>query len=270
MSWLDLHTTLFYRSWCHTGEESTFRRVLLTRFHDSWAELWRLKHLDKTTPDYKDRKDELKLKLSCFTPAATIELRTKEKTIVGQRTGLFQLDFDYLSDIEAMKKRVFALPFIAYCSTSCSGNGFYALAMIAEPDKLSHYGDHLFQAFKRQGIKVDTSKGRNVSDYRFVSYDCNMLIRDDPRPLQLLEYSYVVPRPKYKRTEGTAFEHALNAATKKYGQFAPGNRHNFIWLFCRVLRDHGVTKQEAEEYISKNFLSTEEIRSNCITSVFKN
>jgi hypothetical protein len=259
---------LFWRAYCTTGEEVTFRQVVLSRFADNLPELLKLKNLDPTSPNYKERKNELKGRLQCFTPAASLQLREKGNTVVKERTGLLQLDFDNVRDVESLKKQVFQLPFIAYCSVSCSGQGFYALAAIAEPEKLSQYGEHLFHIFKKYGVRVDTTKGRNESDLRFVHYDCNMMIRDHPKPLQLLDHSYRQPPKTFPRLRENVFKMALNAATNKYGSFAEGNRHNFIWLACKTLAQHGVARSVAENFVS-TFYPLEKIKSNCISSAYK-
>ena len=130
--------------------------------------------------------------MQCYTPSAS--LKSKKKTSIEEieRNGILQLDFDYEAikdyDIEELKQAVFSLPFIAFCGLSCSGLGFYALALIEEPQKLSDYAEHCFEVLKSLGVPADTSKGRNINDLRFLSYDANMLIRDNPQPLLIKNF----------------------------------------------------------------------------------
>lgn len=108
------------------------------------------------------------------------------------RSGLLQLDFDYKAikeyEIEELKQAVFDLPFICFCGLSVSGDGFYALAQIAEPDKLAEYAEHIFEVLKEEGIQPDESKGKKVENLRYLSYDCNMLIKDEPVPLKVRRF----------------------------------------------------------------------------------
>jgi hypothetical protein len=103
-----------------------------------------------------------------------------------------QLDFDYDAikdyNIDELKAAVFDLPFIAFVGLSCSGTGFFALVLIAEPYQLNVYAEHCFEILNKYNIPPDTTKGRNINDLRFVSYDSKMLIREDPQPLKIKSF----------------------------------------------------------------------------------
>jgi hypothetical protein len=182
---------------------------LLSEFANDFPVIYQLRELQKkydneliSDVDFKIKKSELKSKLRCFSPAALLQSRAKGNVIEISRTGMMQLDFDYIDiqdyDIEELKQAVFSLPFIAFCGLSCSGKGFYALALIAEPDRLNEYAEHCFDVFlNKYSIKVDRSKGRNVNDLRYLSYDANMLIREDPEILKIKRFK--APEP-IKRT----------------------------------------------------------------------
>lgn len=159
-----------------------------------------LQRLDPETPDYRKRKTELKSTLQCFTPAGLLKTKEAGKMTEISRTGLLQLDFDYQDiyeyDIDELKRAVFSLPFIAFCGLSCSGNGFYALALIAEPYRLAEYAEHIFQVLIEYGIHADQSKGKKVENLRCVSYDSNMLIRNEPEALLIRHFK---KKPTTKR-----------------------------------------------------------------------
>lgn len=134
----------------------------------------------------------LKAKLQAFTPAALLRSKAKEQVEIIERSGLMQLDFDYKDikefNIDELKQAVFSLPFIAFCGLSCSGNGFYALVLISEPEKLEAYADHCFDILKGYGIQPDESKGKKPENLRYVSYDANMLYRLNPEPLKISHF----------------------------------------------------------------------------------
>ncbi len=111
-------------------------------------------------------------------------------------------------DVEELKQCVFSsLPFIGFCSLSCSGDGFYALALIAEPEKLCDYAEHCFAVLLTYGIKADTSKGKKIENLRYLSYDNNMLIREDPEILHIKHFN---PKPAPKKI------HAYTCSQKKF------------------------------------------------------
>ena len=193
MNWLQQQTTLYAHSRDVTGVPRTLRQVLLCDFNRDINALCALHKLDRNATDYKEKKNALKVTLQGYTPAALLGSRAKDNITVTSRTGLMQLDFDHADikdyDIEELKQAVFSLPFIAFCGLSCSGDGFYALALIAEPERLADYAQHCFTIFTDDyGITPDTTKGRNAQDLRYVSYDADMLIKENPTPLQVKHF----------------------------------------------------------------------------------
>ncbi|MEO9146191.1 MAG: BT4734/BF3469 family protein [Ginsengibacter sp.] len=188
MNWIDKQVSFYKNHFDNIGRPATYRQILFSFFGDCFPIIYQLRQLEND----KIKKSELKSKLPGFAPAALLQQRTAGKVIEIERTGIMQLDFDYVDiqdyDIEELKQAVFHLPFIGFCGLSCSGRGFFALAMIAEPERLNEYADHVFNVLIKYGIKPDTSKGRNVNDLRYLSYDCNMLFRENPEPLRISHF----------------------------------------------------------------------------------
>lgn len=212
MTWLDQQVSLYTCMADNTGRPATLREVLLWEFavphkwfqrehksgewiSDTCNDLETMIAL-RTQEMTKAQQVMLKGTMQCFTPAGLFKTKKKGQVEVISRTGLMQLDFDHQDikdyDIEELKQAVFSLPFVAFCGLSCSGKGFYALVQIAEPEKLPEYTEHCFEIFKQHAIPPDTSKGRNVNDLRFVSYDASMLIRENPEPLKVKHFK---PKP---------------------------------------------------------------------------
>jgi hypothetical protein len=213
MSWMNEPTGLYKCQADNTGRPSSFGDILFTEFalpHD-WAyetepgsKIWvkgrsndidtliEMRNLNREDPEYKAKKSKLKATMQAYTPAALLETKKRGAVKEISRTGVLQLDFDAEKiseyDLEELKHCVFDLPFIGFCGLSCSGDGFYALAAIAEPERLGDYATHLFQVLEHYGIEADPSKGRNVQDLRYLSYDANMLIRDNPEILRIRNF----------------------------------------------------------------------------------
>jgi len=189
MSWLDKQVSIYKTHADNFGRAATYRDILFSDFAKDINAIVELRRLDKDDENYKTKKLDLKSSLQCYTPAALLE--TKKKGIVKEinRSGIMQIDFDYSGicefDIEELKQAVFSLPFVGFCGLSCSGDGFYALALIAEPERLSDYAEHCFNVLENYGIRADKSKGKKVENLRYVSYDANMLVRENPQPLKI-------------------------------------------------------------------------------------
>lgn len=194
MNWLHKQVSLYGSRLDTVGTPISLRDILFTH---SWEDIDILCELRKLEPDQKKYGDELKAKLKLFSPSALMKSRAAGAIEIIHHTGLMQLDFDYSAiheyDIEELKECVFALPFVALCSLSCSGRGFYALVSISEPERQKEYAEHCFRVFEGYGIKPDKSKGRNPQDLRFLSYDANMLLRENPEPLLLPQRKPIQP-----------------------------------------------------------------------------
>jgi hypothetical protein len=206
MKWLDIQVSKYSTHADNFGQPATFRDILLNDFVRDLDTIIALRKLDRNAPDYKKSKVTLKSGLQCYTPAALLKTKMKDHVEEIHRTGIMQLDFDYQDiseyDVEDLKQHVFTLPWVAFCGLSCSGDGFYALVAIAESNRLSEYAEHCFGWLADHGIKADTSKGKKVENLRYLSYDSNMLIRDNPEPLKIKTFR---PKPTVKKASQNKF-----------------------------------------------------------------
>lgn len=207
-TWLNRQVSLYDTHFDNTGRPATLGQILRTEFIRDLDTIIDLRQLDRNAQGYELEKGELKSTLQCFTPSALLATKAKGELQVIQPTGLIQFDFDAHAlegyDIEEVKRCVFDLPFIAFCGLSCSGDGFFALGEIAEPERLSDYAAHCFDVFEKYGISPDRSKGKKLENLRYVSYDKNMLIREHPEPLRIKRFKpskpAAQPRPTPRRT----------------------------------------------------------------------
>ena len=221
--WLDKQVSFYKNHFDNIGRPATYREILFSLFGDCFPIIYELRKTEQAHDakkiydvDYKIKKSELKSKLPCFAPSALLLSRAAGNIIEIERTGIMQLDFDFADiqdyDIEELKQAVFNLSFIAFCGLSCSGKGFFALALIAEPERLSEYAEQFFNVFKEYRIKPDTSKGRKVNDLRYLSYDANMLIRENPEPLKISHFKAKEAHKPIKQTNYTNKSFAGNSA----------------------------------------------------------
>lgn len=211
LSWLDYTTSLFRCPADNFGRARTFRQILFSDFaiehkwffavydpvkrwiSESSNDLETISIIRQGVTD-KD-KTLLKKILQCFTPSAYYKCKAQGKEVLISYTNLIQFDFDQLDglDIEKTKEKIFTLPFVAFVAKSVSGKALFSLILISEPDKLKQYAEHCFDVFNHYGLIPDTTKGRNYSDLRYVSYDCNMLIREYPQPLHINRFNQNKP-----------------------------------------------------------------------------
>ncbi len=213
-NWLNRQVSLYATHSDNTGRPLTYQEVLLSQFAKDLPAIIGLRKLDRSAPDYKIQTKPFKASLQCFTPAALLESKSAGNIIELNRTGLMQLDFDYDDikqyDVEELKQAVFSLPFIAFCGLSCSGFGFYALALIEETNRLSDYAEHCFEVLKSYDVKPDESKGKKPENLRYLSYDANMLIRENPEPLHITHFR---KKQDVKKADCTTYSYSENNTT---------------------------------------------------------
>ena len=174
-----------------------------------------------------------------------------------QRNPILQLDFDNLDgyDIRELQTEIFSLPFVAFIGKSFSGRGLFALILIQEPEKLKEYAEHCFNVFKSYGLPVDTSKGRNYSDLRFVSYDSNMLFRKDPNPLYIKRFNTPAVPLKHQHSKNKPFKSKnglLSWAIREIAHAQIGQRFETVRRVAYGLGCQGYGLDEINEAIIIN------------------
>ena len=224
-NWLDKQVSFYECQADNKGTPATFRDILFTNFALPHKWYWKDKQTQtwkngmsndletmiqlRRLPAESEKKGLLKQTLQCYTPAALLAGKRKGEVIEISRSGIMQLDFDFKDisffDVEELKQAVFELPFIGFCGLSCTGKGFYALALIAEAERLFDYAEHCFEVLLKYGIKADTSKGKKPENLRYVSYDANMLFRINPEPLHIKHFKpkQQVRKRIYKKASNT-------------------------------------------------------------------
>ncbi len=242
--WLDQQVSLFNTHHEQAGTTATLREILFTIFavpHDDRNDLdtiIQLRQLNPYDADYDARKRELKNTLQGYTPAGFMTERKKEAVI--SRTGIISIDFDDLEqyDINEVKQAIGALPFVGYCGLSVSGRGLFALVLIAEPERQREYAEHLFGVFNHYGIPPDTTKGRNVNDLRYVSYDSSPVINDNPEPLRIKRFkakpaAQPARHPKVYQSDEMKKMKAVNNAVSNINNAQIGQRWGIVqhWAY---------------------------------------
>ena len=241
-NWLDTKTSFYKNHSDRIGKPATFRQILFSSFADDLPAIMQLKGLD---PGDSEKKRELKKSLAAYS-MNLMEGRINVKSY----SGLMQLDFDKIADfdIEELKEAIFSLPFIAFCGTSCSGRGLYAFAKIAEPERLKDYAQHVFEVFKYYQIPIDTTKGGNYNDLRYVSYDANMLYRISPKALCIKRF-YKPEQPKRHKSSLHNDDGLIRWAVSKIQSALVGNRFEVVRKISFTMGGHNAGLDEIRNAI---------------------
>lgn len=271
--WLDLTTSIFLCVADNYGEPATYREILFSHFgrpHDWFIpkygdpnEKWISGESNdlETMIDIRngvtdEKKVLLKQTLQCYTVSANFKCKKKAAPELLHYNPILQLDFDKLQDydISEVRAAIFDIPFVGFCGLSVSGKGLFALILISEPEKLNEYAEHCFAVFNHYGLPPDTTKGRNYSDLRFVSYDANGLYREDPQPLKIKKFHTVKkPQPTKQQTTITLPEDALiRWAIKQVQQAEPGRRFETVRKTSYTLGGFGTGLDEIKHAINNS------------------
>jgi hypothetical protein len=121
----------------------------------------------------KAGRDKLKAALPCITPSGEFSRRSEKDLIC--HSGLICLDIDYkenrhignFSDLKACLSRI---ENVAYCGLSVSGQGYFVLVPLANPEQHAAYFRALQADFAYLGIELDKAC-KDVSRLRGYSYD---------------------------------------------------------------------------------------------------
>lgn len=116
---------------------------------------------------------DIKMSLPCYTVSGVFSER-KESGLI-KHSGVVCIDVDLkdnskVGNFKALKSLITKIPYVAYCSLSCSGEGYFVLIPIEHLNKhREHYGA-ICDDFERCGIKTDRCC-IDVSRLRIASFD---------------------------------------------------------------------------------------------------
>jgi len=130
----------------------------------------------------KEQKD-FKLKFPCWFVGGTFPVnKTYDKEII-EYSNLLAIDIDKQDNekinIDEIKHILFELPYVVLASKSISGEGIYVLILVEDGQYTKEYYNYISKLWnKTYNINID-EKCKNIGRKRFISYDDELLIKDD-------------------------------------------------------------------------------------------
>jgi len=152
-------------------------------------------------------------------PAVTVSGLFRERNHAGlvKHSGLLCLDIDsqdnqHLTNFTDLKKELAKLSNVAFVGLSVSGNGYYCIVPISQPERHKEQFQAISNDLRQYGINVDQS-GSDITRLRFASYDIEPYFNHLAKVYQKLAQSQPVnhkpqltqfpQQPQYRKT---AFE----------------------------------------------------------------
>ena len=165
---LDVEVSLYQSVRDTTGTTVNLRQFLLS---DDSMEIVEKIRKGATPEDRHTLKDQYKSSLPCITVAGIFDRR--EAKSLTKSSGLMSIDIDYKDNVEIMERVpeiLKGLPYIAFFSKSVSGDGYFAITKLNNPQNYEGHFLALEDEFKGYGITIDKSC-KDISRLRFASYD---------------------------------------------------------------------------------------------------
>lgn len=193
MKYLDKTVSIYQSVADNKGATTTLRTFL---FSDKYRK--EVEHI-RAIAD-KEQRDELKKKLPLITVSGVFE-PTRSTSNLKEHTGLICIDIDgkdntHIKNFDDLKSQLSHIKEVLYCAVSVSGNGYFAIIPIKNPNKHREHFIAMQEDFKALGINIDAAC-KDVTRLRGYSYDQQPYINEDAEIYSRLfipEKKYYVPQ----------------------------------------------------------------------------
>ncbi len=232
------------------AQQTTLRRITLTKFYRATIEAIRAE------PD-KEEQDKLKKRLPAITPVALLHHRKRNTTFdqkISQQWPLMMGDVDRKDNpgicMVELKTRLCRLSYVLLCGYSVRGGLWFVVRLPDNqtPESLAAHFRYLQKIFGGKkdgkyygkfGVKLDSTKGGNPTDLRFVSYDADPYTNENatvmvgtytpppPKPLPIRKYDQ-------SRSNGPDEGELLNQLVRFTQSAGEGQRHETLLKVARL------------------------------------
>ncbi len=193
MKYLDKTVSIYQSVADNKGATTTLRKFL---FSDKYRK--EVEHI-RTISD-KEQRNELKKKLPLVTVSGIFE-PTRSSNNLKEHTGLICIDIDgsdntHIKNFSELKAQLSNIKEVLFCAVSVSGNGYFAIVPIKNPNKHREHFIAMQEDFKSLGINIDVAC-KDVTRLRGYSYDPQPYVNEDAEiytGLFIPEKKYYVPQ----------------------------------------------------------------------------
>jgi hypothetical protein len=216
----------------------------------------------RATDDKAERK-ALKAKLPAITPSGIFRRRAQDALI--KHSGLIQFDIDltgenrHITNWTNLKNEIFKIKNVAYIGLSISGQGFWGLIPISDPDRHEEHFRAIEILFSRFGIKIDTLP-KNVASLRGASYDPDAYFRPEAAT-----FNQLVSRPRHNAIAPISQNFYSKASSKldwiidKMNSANEGERHSARLRYAKLCGGYiasGEIDSSAEQALISAYIQT--------------
>lgn len=166
--------------------------------------------------------------LPCITPSGIFKGGHGKNNLV-KHSGFISIDMDrkdnlHISNWDDLRDELSKVPEIAYVGRSCSGDSWWGMIPIVDPEKHGEHFKFIQKAMADLGLIIDSGCG-DVNRLRYYAYDPNPFINPDAACLERFLEPHAVAKVKPSLP----------------GESSPIERYNASDHFEEILLKHGWT-----------------------------
>lgn len=154
---------------------------------------------------HSDKQKEYKSHFPCWFTGGIFPLKqTRDKDIL-EYSNILAIDIDKCDNIDIdlndIKHKLFELPYVFMISKSISGEGIYVLVLLEDGRYTTEYYEYLVKLWKHKfNVNID-EHCTNIGRKRFISYDNELLIKDDKIEIESWKLKYIEKKIETKKSE---------------------------------------------------------------------
>lgn len=234
MKYLDKTVSIYQSVADNKGTTTTLRTFLLSDKYRKEVE-----HI-RTISD-KEQRNELKKKLPLVTVSGIFEPTRSSKNL-KEHTGLICIDIDgsdntHIKNFSDLKIQLSNIKEVLFCAVSVSGNGYFAIVPIKNPDKHREHFIAMQEDFKSLGINIDIAC-KDVTRLRGYSYDPQPYINEEA---EIYTRLFITEKKYYVSQCDQASDNIskiVNIACKNHIDIT-GGYHDWFSLGCALASELG-------------------------------
>lgn len=201
-----------------------------------------------------DKAKEIKLKLNGVTPSGTFKYR--KRTALKEHSGIIVLDADEQDqtvpvDVNQLKLKLASDKYILAVHSSCSGDGGLAIYVKINADKHEESFLSLERYFANEYNLILDQSGKDVSRYRFVSYDPDLYYNPKSKIWRkYLKKKEVEPRKHNFVFSNDDLEHVFQQISD-IGLDLTYEYHNWYKIGCALADHYGASGLDYFHHVSQ-------------------
>ena len=154
---------------------------------------------------HSEEQREFKEKFPCWFVGGIFPFEKLKDENILEYSNVLAIDIDKKDnpniDLNEIAKKIFELPYVFMVSKSISGQGIYVLVLLEDGIYTKEYYTYLTKLWTKQyNIKID-EQCKNIGRKRFISYDDNIMIKDDEIEINEWKLKSIIKEPSNNETK---------------------------------------------------------------------